>query len=152
MQVLFLVSIIIWHTETQYNGFLLLAGRQKRHLVCKTPESTSSHSKIIFEDLCSKLVLVRKFCSMVQRSTERTAAPHYVNYKSSPVSIQTQSLALATMIGCLPTQAIAFEWKPGLDTDTHTGTSTLKSRLYSLDGRRCESSKMEIIASNSIGI
>ena len=32
---------------------------------------------------------------------------------SSPVSIQTQSLALATMIGCLPTQAIAFEWKPG---------------------------------------
>ena len=48
----------------------------------------------------------------------------------SPVSIQTQSLALralrkrkpqetqsfalATMIGCLPTQTIAFEWKPGL--------------------------------------
>jgi len=22
--------------------------------------------------------------------------------------------AMATMIGCLPTQAIAFEWKPGL--------------------------------------
>ena len=34
--------------------------------------------------------------------------------ESSPVSIQTQSLALATMICCLATQAIAFEWKSGL--------------------------------------
>ena len=32
----------------------------------------------------------------------------------SPVSIQTQSLALATMIGCLPTQAIAFGWNRAL--------------------------------------
>ena len=32
----------------------------------------------------------------------------------SPVSIQTQSLALARSQSWLPTQAIAFEWKPGL--------------------------------------
>jgi len=70
---------------------------------------------------------------------------------ASPVSIQTQSLTLATMIGGLPTQAlvflavfvyathatqaIAFEWKPGVivTVQPHTARHSRLEKSYAVD-------------------
>jgi len=61
--------------------------------------------------------------------------------------------AVATMIGCLPTQAIAFGWKPGLMLLTMRSVSA--AAAGSLQIRRSQESdegKYECLAENSVGV